>query len=271
MSIIKETKFTMHKYNIHPNKNLGQNFLIDDEALNTIAEHVEKDDTIIEIGPGLGTLTAILLEKTKKVIVIELDNKMIEILEDRFKLYNNIEIINQDILKVDINRIAKKAKIVANLPYYITTQIITKIIKSDVEDITVLIQKEVAERICAIPGTKHAGAITYYIYYYADAKIIKNVPKESFISNPKVESAIVRINKLDKPRVKVLDEDLFFKIIKENFTKRRKNLLNSISNIIEREKLIDILKQLGIDERQRGEELSLEQFAKISNLYTKLK
>lgn len=269
MSIIKETKFIMHKYNIHPNKNLGQNFLINEEALNTIADNVTNQDTIIEIGPGLGTLTSILLEKAKKVVVIELDKKMIKILEDRFMLYKNIEIINEDILKVNINEIAPKAKVVANLPYYITTQIVTKIIQSNVKDITILIQKEVAERMCAQPGDKKAGAITYYINYYADATIVQNVPKESFLPSPKVDSAIVRIKKLDKPRVKVINEEILFKIIKGNFTKRRKNLLNSISNVIEKDKLKEILKKLEIDENQRGEELTLEQFAQITNLYCK--
>lgn len=265
MSIIEETRFLMRKYSIHPNKNLGQNFLIDEDSLNKIAKGVNKDDIVIEIGPGLGTLTAILLEKAKKVIVVEIDRKMIEILEDRFKLYDNIEIINEDILKLDINQIAPGAKIVANLPYYITTQIITNIIKSNVRDITILIQKEVAERICARPGTKQAGAITYYVNYYADAEIVDNVAKEAFIPNPKVESSIVKIKKLNKPRVKVNNEKLLFKLIKENFTKRRKNILNSLSNAIEKEKLEKILKELEISEKQRGEELTLEQFAEISN------
>ena len=176
-------------------------------------------------------------------------------------------VINEDILKVDINKIAPNAKVVANLPYYITTQIVTKIIQSNVKDITILIQKEVAERICAVPGDKKAGAITYYINYYADANIIQNVPKESFLPSPKVDSSIVRIKKLNKPRVKVNNEEILFRIIKENFTKRRKNLLNSISNIIEKEKLKNILEELEINEKQRGEELSLEQFAQITNLY----
>ena len=271
MSIKNETKFIMQKYNIHPNKSLGQNFLIDENALNTIAENVNTKDTVIEIGPGLGTLTSILLEKAKKVIVVEIDPKMIGILQDRFKFYKNIEIINKDILKTEINQIAPKAKIVANLPYYITTQIITKIIQSDVDDITILIQKEVAERICAKPGEKEAGAITYYINYYANSEIVGYVPKESFIPNPKVESAIVRLSKIKKPRVKVHNEKLLFKIIKENFTKRRKSILNSLSNIIEKDKLKEILNELNIDEKIRGEELTLEQYAEISNKISKLK
>ena len=269
MTAYDETKYLMKKYNIHPNKNLGQNFLYDEHALNKIAENVSKEDTVIEIGPGLGTLTAILLEKAKKVIVVEIDDKMIKILEDRFKLYDNIEILNKDILKVDLDKIAIGAKVVANLPYYITTSIITSIIKSNIKDITILIQKEVAERICAETGSKDAGAITYFINYYADSEIIECVSKDSFIPPPKVESAIVRINKLNAPRVKVESEELFFKIIKENFTKRRKSIINSLSNCIDKEQLDKILKELNIEPNIRGEKLSIEQFAQISNLAQK--
>ncbi len=266
MNIYEETKFLIKKYNVHPNKKLGQNFLIDEHALNKIASEVTKEDTVIEIGPGLGTLTSILLKKAKKVIVIELDSKMVEIISDRFKLYDNIEVIHEDVLKLDINKLAPKAKIVANLPYYITTSIITNLIKTNITDITILIQKEVAERICANPGEKKAGAITYYVKYYSNAEIIDNVPKESFIPEPEVESAIVRIKKLEKTSVKVKNEDLMFKLIKENFTKRRKTIINSLSNEIEKEKLLKILEQLGLSENIRGEDLTLEIFAKIADL-----
>lgn len=265
MNLYDETKILMQKYDVKPNKKLGQNFLIDEETLDVITQDITKDDVIIEIGPGLGTLTKKLLEKAKKVYAVELDLKMVEILKDRFKLYKNIEIINEDILKLDINQIAPKAKIVANLPYYITTSIITKILKANIKDITILIQKEVADRICALPSEKEAGAITYFVYYYADSKIIKNVSSECFIPSPKVESSVVRITKLEKPRVKVKNEELFFKLIKENFTKRRKNILNSLSNVIEKEKLKSILEELNIDEKTRGENLTIEQFAKITN------
>lgn len=269
MTVLQETKYIMQKYGIHPNKSLGQNFLIDENALNTIAQGVNSEDTVIEIGPGLGTLTAILLKKAKRVIVIEIDKKMIEIIKDRFKLYNNIEIINDDVLRVNIDQIAPNAKVVANLPYYITTPIITKILKSKVSDITILIQKEVAERMCATPGQKESGAITYYINYYADAQIVDFVPKQSFIPAPKVESAIVKLNKLEHTRVEVNDEEMLFKLIKENFTKRRKNILNSLSNLIEKEKLEKILSELNIDQKDRGEKLTLNQFAQISNLANK--
>lgn len=265
MNIYQETKYIMNKYDVHPNKKLGQNFLFDENALEKIAEGVQKNDTIIEIGPGLGTLTTILAEKAQKVIAIELDKKMVAILEDRFKLYNNVEILNEDILKVDIDEIALNAKVVANLPYYITTQIITKLLKTDVKEITILIQKEVAERICAKPGEKIAGAITYFVNYYAEPEIIQNVAKESFVPSPEVESSIVKLKIREKKKVEVKNEELFFEIIRANFTQRRKTILNSLSSIISKEKLKNILIELGIDENIRGESLSLEQYAEIVN------
>lgn len=266
MNIYEETKYIMQKYDVHPNKNLGQNFLFDENSLNKIAENVEKGDIVLEIGPGLGTLTALLASRAKKVISVELDPKMCMILNERFKLYNNVEIINEDILKLDIEKIAPKAKIVANLPYYITTPIITELLKSNVKDITVLIQKEVADRICAKPGEKEAGAITYYVNYYADAIKVQDVPKEYFIPNPKVESTIINLKKLEQPRVKVNNEKKFFDLIKNNFTKRRKTILNSLSDMIEKEQLIEVLDELHIDKNTRGEKLTLEQYAQIANL-----
>ena len=270
MNIFEETKFIMNKYDVHPNKRLGQNFLFDEQSLQTIASEVTSEDTVIEIGPGLGTLTAILAEKASKVIAVELDSNMVQILEDRFKLYNNVQIIQDYILHVDIDKIAPKAKIVANLPYYITTSIITKLLNTNIKDITILIQKEVAERICAEPGTKKAGAITYYVKYYADSKIVANVPKECFIPSPEVESAVVKITKRNEKAVKVNNEKLFFDIIKTNFTQRRKTILNSLSSIIDKEVLKNILKECKIEEVERGENLSLEQFAMIANLFDEL-
>lgn len=271
MNILDETKYVLNKYNVHPNKKLGQNFLFDEQSLQTIAQDVTKEDTVIEIGPGLGTLTAILAEKANKVIAIELDSKMVSILKDRFKLYNNVQIVQDDILNVDIDKIAPKAKVVANLPYYITTSIITKLIKTNIKDITILIQKEVAERICAEPGTKRAGAITYFVKYFADSKIIANVPKEYFIPAPEVESSIVKIVKRDKKAAKVNNENLFFEIIKINFTQRRKTILNSLSSIIDKEVLKNILKECKIEENVRGENLSIEQFAMIANKFEEFK
>ena len=271
MNILEETKYIMNEYDVHPNKRLGQNFLFDEPSLQTIASEVTNEDTVIEIGPGLGTLTAILAEKAKKVIAVEIDSKMVQILQERFKLYDNVEIIQDDILHVDIDKIAPKAKIVANLPYYITTSIITKLLNTNIKDITVLIQKEVAERICAEPGTKKAGAITYFVKYYADSKIVADVPRECFIPSPEVESAVVKITKREERAVKVDNEKLFFEIIKTNFTQRRKTILNSLSGIIDKEMLKNILKECKIEEAARGENLSLEDFAKIANLFEKIK
>ena len=271
MNILEETKYIMNKYDVHPNKRLGQNFLFDEQSLQTIASEVTSKDTVIEIGPGLGTLTAILAEKASKVIAVELDGKMVSILKERFKLYNNVQIIQDDILNVDIDKIAPKAKVVANLPYYITTSIITKLIKTNIKDITILIQKEVAERICAEPGTKRAGAITYFVKYFADSKIIANVPKEYFIPSPEVESSIVKIIKKDKKAVEINNENLFFEIIKINFTQRRKTILNSLSSIIDKEVLKNILKECKIEENVRGENLSIEQFAMIANKFEEFK
>ena len=265
MNVFEETKYIMNKYNVHPNKKLGQNFLFDEEALNLIASGVNEQDTIIEIGPGLGTLTAILAEKAEKVIAVELDDKMIAILNERFKLYNNVEIIHEDILNVDIDKIAPKAKVVANLPYYITTSIITKLLKTNIKDITVLIQKEVAERICAIPGSKKAGAITYFVNYYANAEIVGNVSKEAFIPNPEVESSIVKLKIRENKLVEVKNEDMLFEIIRANFNQRRKTLINSLSTVVDKERLKEILRDLNINENVRGETLTLEQYAQLAN------
>ena len=265
MSVLEETKFIMNKYDVHPSKSLGQNFLINEDALELISSNANKDDVIIEIGPGLGTLTAILAEKAKKVYAVELDKRMVAILKDRFALYKNVEIINEDILKVDINSLDKNVKVIANLPYYITTQIVTALLDAKVDDITILIQKEVADRICAMPGEKDAGAITYLVHYYADCEFMGVVNKESFIPNPKVESAVVNIKRLKEPRVKVKNEKLFFDIIKANFSQRRKTITNSLSNLINKDEFAKILEELNIPINVRGESLTLEQFADIAN------
>ena len=265
MNTYEETKYIMNKYNVHPNKRLGQNFLFDETSLKKIAENVQENDTIIEIGPGLGTLTAILGQKAKKVIAVELDKNMVQILNDRFKLYENIEILNEDILNVDLDKMAPKAKVIANLPYYITTPIIIKLLKTNIKEITILIQQEVAQRICAKTGEKKAGAITYFVDYYAEAQIIANVPKEVFVPAPEVESSIVKMKVREEKKVKVKDEKLLFEIIRTNFNGRRKTLLNSLCNIIEKEKLKSILEELNIDSNVRGENLTLEQYAKIVN------
>lgn len=270
MNLYQETKYILEKNDIRPNKRLGQNFLIDEDALDVISSKVSKDDVVLEIGPGIGSLTKLLLDKAKKVICVELDPKMCEILNERFFLYENFTLIQNDILKVDLSQYIEEygsnLKVVANLPYYITTSIITELLKAKVNDITILIQKEVADRICCKPGEKEAGAITYMVYYYADAEVLTKVPKESFIPNPEVESEVVHLRRLEKPRVEVKNEELFFQVIKENFSKRRKTITNSITNTIPKDKLEKILNEIGIDSRVRGEDLTIEEFAKIVNM-----
>ena len=243
MSVLDETKFIMKKYGIKANKSLGQNFLINEEVLKKIVDSAKicKDDLVIEIGPGLGSLTKYILDKAGKIICVELDKKMISILEDRFFKYDNLNIINEDVLKVDFNKIIldekrkgqiKNVKIVANLPYYITTPIIMKLLeeKLDIESITIMIQKEVADRLIAIPGDKNAGAITYTVYYYCESKKIMEVPSTSFIPEPEVTSEVINLKVRKQKIVKIKDEKLFFNIIKSGFLQRRKTLLNSLTN-----------------------------------------
>ena len=280
-TLIEETKFIMKKYNIRANKSLGQNFLISEQVVNEIVENskIDKEDLVIEIGPGLGTLTKYLLEKAGKVIGIELDKKMVEILQDRFKLYNNFELYQQDVLKIDLKHLIKKekentnikkVKIVANLPYYITTPIIMKLLeeKLDLESITVMIQKEVADRLIAIPGEKETGAITYAVYYYAIAEAILEVPKESFIPEPEVTSKVIKLNIRKEPPIEVQDKELMFKIIKSAFMQRRKTLINALNNakiFQNKEEGNQILESLKLDESVRAEKLTLENFADITN------
>ena len=262
MNIYEETKFIMKKYGITANKKLGQNFLIDDKAIDAIVDSskISKEDLVIEIGPGLGTLTKPLLESAGKVICIELDTRMIEILEDRFKLYDNFELINNDVLKVDLNKLIsenkhetiKHAKVVANLPYYITTPIIMKLLEErlDIESITVMIQKEVADRLVAKPGEVNTGAITYAINYYTKPSRIYEVDKTSFIPAPEVNSTIIKLDVLKTPSVKVENEELMFKIIKSAFMQKRKTLLNSLTNsnlFGNKDEIEKILQEFNID------------------------
>ena len=284
-NILEDTKFIMKKYHIKANKSLGQNFLIDDKVVEQIITKslVNKNDLVIEIGPGLGTLTKFLLEKAKKVICIELDKKMIKILEDRFTLYNNFELLHNDILKVDLNSIIKKekqnsditgVKIVANLPYYITTPIIMKLLEEqlDLESITVMVQKEVADRLIATPGSKDTGAITYSVYYYATSEAILEVPKDSFIPEPEVTSRVIKLQIRKSPPVEVKSKKVMFKIIKSAFMQRRKTLLNALSNtkvFLNKEEGLAILKKLNLPDDIRAEKLTLQDFANITNEFIK--
>ena len=279
--IIQETDFIMDKYNIKANKSLGQNFLINENVIETIVEssNITKDDLVIEIGPGLGTLTKYLLEKAKKVICVELDKKMIEILEDRFKLYDNFELINDDILKVNLKQLISQekttsninnVKVVANLPYYITTPIIMKLLEEelDLESITVMIQKEVAKRLSAIPGQKDTGAITYTVYYYANAQEVIEVPNNCFIPEPDVTSEVIKLNIRKEKPVSPKSKEEMFKIIKCAFMQRRKTLLNSLTNaniFKNKEEGINILNELNINTNIRAEKLTLEDFQNIAD------
>ena len=283
-SVLEETKFLMKKYNISANKSLGQNFLIDDEIVEGIVTkaNITKNDLIIEIGPGLGTLTSKMLECAGKVIAIELDDRMIKILNDRFYLYNNFKLIHQDVLKVDLQELIKEntnneitqVKRVANLPYYITTPIIMKLLedKLPVESITVMVQKEVADRLTARPGEKLTGAITYCVSYYSEAEEIMNVPNSSFIPAPEVNSAVIQLKIRNNPPVEIENEEQFFKIIKASFMQRRKTLLNGLTNanIASKDTIKQVLVELDLPENIRGENLNLQQFAQLSNkLFTK--
>ena len=285
-NILEETKNIMRRYNIKPNKSLGQNFLINSEVVENIVQSsdITKDDMVIEIGPGLGVLTKYLLEKAKKVVCIELDTKMVKILQDRFSEYDNIEIINTDVLKINLNEIIeknkgeiRKVKVVANLQYYITTPIIMKLIEDrlDIESITVMIQKEVADRLIEIPGGKNTGAITYTVYYYCTSKKIMEVPNTSFIPEPEVTSEIIKMDLRYKPVVDVENPQIMFRIIKSAFMQRRKTLLNALTNanvFINKEQGINTLKELNLKENVRAEELTIQDFSNITKIvFGKLK
>ena len=281
---LNETKYLLKKYRIKANKSLGQNFLIDDDALQDIVNgaNISDNDLVIEIGPGLGTLTKLLLKKAKKVVCIELDKKMVKILKERFILDKNLEIINSDILKLNIDALIKKekeqnpdiknVKIVANLPYYITTPIIMYLIENnlDIESITIMIQKEVAERLITIPGTNDTGAITYTIYYYCEGQKIREVENTCFIPEPEVTSEVINLQMRKVPPVKVKDKKVFFNIIKSAYMQRRKTLLNSLSNVgvfQNKEQGEKILKSIGLRTDIRPENMSIEDFARLTEKF----
>ena len=285
-NLYDNTKFILKKYNISANKSLGQNFLINDDVVNKIIESsdITDNDLVIEIGPGLGNLTEFLLEKAGKVIAIELDQRMITILNERFSLYNNFELINEDVLKVNLKELINKnknskitnVKIVANLPYYITTPIIMKLLedKLDIETITVMVQKEVADRLIAVPGEKVAGAITYSVYYYATSESISIVERNSFIPEPEVSSEVIKLTIRKEFPVKLLSEENFFKIIKASFMQRRKTLINALVNggiLQNKDETKRVFDNLKIDYNTRGETLPIEKFAEISNYIIKNK
>ena len=264
------------KYNFTFQKKFGQNFLIDDHVISKIiaAAEITKEDTVLEIGPGMGNLTQHLAENAGKVYAVEIDKKLIPILHETLSSYENVEIIEGDILKTDISALTegRKLKIVANLPYYITTPIIMSLLEGHVpaESITVMVQKEVAERMAAGPGTKDYGALSLAVQYYSEPYLAANVPPNCFIPRPAVGSAVIRMKIHEEPPVQVKDEKFMFKLIKASFGERRKTLQNGIYNFpeldISKEAVADALNKVGLDERIRGEKLTLEEFARLSDI-----
>lgn len=267
------TQELVKKYNFKFSKSLGQNFLIDESVLTDIVEgaEVNSEDLVIEIGPGVGSLTAKLLCKAKKVVSIELDNDLIPILETELGEEPNFTLIHNDALKVDFNEIIgdeESVKLVANLPYYVTTPIIARLLKEDYKfkSLTIMIQKEVAERIDAEPNCKEYGALSLMVQYYCNTKIIRRVSPSCFIPRPKVDSIVIRLDKLTQPRVNVKDEKLMFDIIRNSFNMRRKTLWNGVKFLgLPKESLENAFEKAAIDPKRRGETLTLEEFARLSD------
>ncbi|ACD22910.1 16S rRNA (adenine(1518)-N(6)/adenine(1519)-N(6))-dimethyltransferase RsmA [Clostridium botulinum] len=268
-----KTKELVKKYNFRFSKSLGQNFLLDESVLNDIVDgaEVNENDFIIEIGPGVGTLTAKLLQKAKMVTCIELDNDLIPILQQELGEYDKFELIHNDALKVDFNEIMKNeehVKLVANLPYYVTTPIIVKLLKENhkFESLTIMIQKEVAERINAEPNCKEYGALSVLVQYYCNTKIVRKVSPESFMPRPKVDSIVIRLDRLSNPRVKVQDEKLLFDIVRAGFNMRRKTLWNATKVVgLSKEDLQKAFDSCNIDPKRRAETLSIEEFAALAD------
>lgn len=268
------------KYDFAFQKKFGQNFLIDAHVLDKIiaAADVGADDFVLEIGPGIGTMTQYLAEHAREVAAVEIDTNLIPILEDTLKDYDNVTVINEDILKVDIHALAqeknhgKPIKVVANLPYYITTPIIMGLFESKVpvENITVMVQKEVADRMQVGPGTKDYGALSLAVQYYAEPYLVANVPPNCFMPRPKVGSAVIRLTRHKERPVQVKNEKFMFQIIRASFNQRRKTLQNGLNNSTElnvtKAQVVEALEQMGLPATVRGEKLTLEQFAKLSDL-----
>lgn len=270
----------LQKYKFNFQKKFGQNFLIDTHVLDKIikAADIKKDEMVLEIGPGIGTMTQYLCEAAKEVVAVEIDKNLIPILEDTLSSYSNITIINQDILKVDINQLVQEKnhgrpiKVVANLPYYITTPIIMGLFESHVpiDNITVMVQKEVADRMQVGPGTKDYGALSLAVQYYAEPYIVANVPPNCFMPRPNVGSAVIRLTRHNQKPVQVKNEKLLFQLIRASFNQRRKTLVNGLNNFSElslkKETIIKAIEQMGLSQTIRGEALTLEQFAALSNI-----
>jgi len=276
----QETIAVLKKYNFNFQKKFGQNFLIDTHVLDKIvaAAGITKDDMVLEIGPGIGTLTQYLCEAAREVVAVEIDRNLIPVLSDTLSAYDNVTVLNEDVLKVDLDALVreknagKPIKVVANLPYYITTPIIMKLLEENipVESITVMIQKEVAERMQAEPGGKEYGALSLAVQFYADTYIAANVPPNCFMPRPNVGSAVIRLTKHEKCPVKVQDTSFMFKVIRASFAQRRKTLVNGLCNSseisVDKEAVLKALEEMGLKADVRGEKLSLAEFAKLSDL-----
>lgn len=279
----QKTIETIKKYQFNFQKKFGQNFLIDEHVIQKIINgaQVTKDDFVLEIGPGIGTMTQYLAEAAREVAAVEIDKKLIPILGETLSEYDNVTIINEDILKVDIGALAlernagKPIKVVANLPYYITTPIIMGLFESHVpiDNITVMVQKEVADRMKVGPGSKDYGALSLAVQYYATPYLVANVPANCFIPRPNVDSAVIRLTRHESPAVEVENEALMFNMIRASFNQRRKTLQNGLKNSglfpVSKEEIIEVIKEAGLPETVRGEALTLEQFARLSNLMNK--
>lgn len=277
----QETIAVLQRYGFNFQKKYGQNFLIDTHVLDKIigAAQIGPDDFVLEIGPGIGTMTQYLAEAAREVVAVEIDTKLIPILQDTLKEYDNVTVLNEDILKVDIRKIAeeknggKPIKVVANLPYYITTPIIMGLFESEVplDSITVMVQKEVADRMQVGPGTKDYGALSLAVQYYAEPYIVANVPPNCFIPRPAVGSAVIRLTRYQEKPVKVNNASFMFKIIRASFNQRRKTLQNGLYNSSElripKEKTVAALEEMGLTPTIRGEKLSLEEFAQLSDIF----
>jgi len=279
LGIPSNTIAVLQKYNFNFQKKFGQNFLIDTRVLDKIIDSAEitGDDCILEIGPGIGTMTQYLAENAREVVAVEIDKNLIPILADTLSEYDNVTVINDDILKVDINKIVeernggKPIKVVANLPYYITTPIIMGLFESHVplKSITIMVQKEVADRMQVGPGTKDYGALSLAVQYYAKPEIVANVPPNCFMPRPNVGSAVIKLTRYEQPPVQVQDEKKMFALIRASFNQRRKTLVNGLTNASElpytKEEVLAALEAMGLPATIRGEALTLEQFAQLSN------
>ncbi len=278
LGIPQNTIAVLQKYNFVFQKKFGQNFLIDSHVLEKIvdAAQITREDCVLEIGPGIGTMTQYLAESAREVVAVEIDRALIPILQDTLSAYDNVTVRNEDIMKVDVGQIVRERnqgrpiKVVANLPYYITTPIIMSLLESHVpvQSITVMVQKEVADRMQVGPGTKDYGALSLAVQYYARPEVVARVPANCFMPRPSVDSTVVRLTRYQKPPVEARDEKHLFALVRASFNQRRKTLANGLSNGvgIPRDQVTAALQKMGLPATVRGEALTLEQFATLSNL-----